>query len=82
MSESEQKLQEELRKAREKNTELEKSLDAMSMEVMHLRSQLIQFDNMKADSKQLEFLTSLNRETWQRVWDFLGAHSNKLCART
>ena len=72
MSESEQKLQEELKKAKEKNTELEKSLDAMSKEVMHLRSLLFRFDNIKADSKQLEFFTSLSRETWDCVWNFLG----------
>ena len=46
MSESEQKLEEELWKAKEENAELEKSLDAMSKEVMHLRSQLFRFDNI------------------------------------
>ena len=59
LSESEQKLREELQKAQEKNTELEKSLDARSKEVIHPRSQLFPFDNKKVDSKQLEFFTSL-----------------------
>ena len=72
LSESEQKLREELQKAQEKNTELEKSLDARSKEVTHPRSQLFPFDNKKVDSKQLEFFTSLSRETWDCVWNFLG----------
>ena len=70
MSESEQKLQEELKKAKEKNTELEKSLDAMSKEMMHPKVTVVSVCNIKTDSKQLEFFTCLSRETWVCVWDF------------
>ena len=38
---------------------------------------MFRFENIKADSKQLEFLTSLSRETWDCVWYCLEVQSSK-----
>ena len=43
--------------------------------VTHLQSQLFRFDNVNGDSKQLEFLTGLNGDTWDRLLRFLGVRS-------
>ena len=75
--EAERKLQDELVLSRERVAELEKTVNALSQDVKLLKTQQFRFDNIKDDSKQLEFFTGLNRETWDCLWGFLGVSSSR-----
>ena len=63
--------------SRERVAELEKTVNALSQDVKLLKTQQFRFDNIKNDSKQLEFFTGLNRETWDCLWGFLGVSSSR-----
>jgi len=67
----------ELQLAQTKVGELQEKAEQIKEENMHLGSQLFRYDNIKRDEEQLEFLTGLNKESWDSLWELLGIESNK-----
>ena len=67
----ERNLRNDLSAEREKRKALEDEIDRLKFELRHLKSQLSRFDNIRDDSKQLEFLTGLTRKSWDCLWQFL-----------
>ena len=68
---------EKLREFEEKNARLEEQVSKLKTEIVAVKSQLFRFEDVKEDSEQLEFLTGLNEETWDCLWQFLDVTSNK-----
>ena len=56
---------------KERRKALEDKIDRLKFELRHLKSQLFRFDNIRHDSKQIEFLTGLTRKSWDCLWQFL-----------
>lgn len=70
-SETERRLREELKQATDRIECLEAENNRLKERVAHLQGQLFRFDNIKNDDAQLAFLTGLNRETWDALWEVL-----------
>ena len=72
-----EKVKKELELSKKEAAALKETVETLDKNVTHLKSQLFRFGNVKGDSKQLEFLTGLNVEAWDNLWEFLDVRSQK-----
>ena len=55
----------------QKVAELESVVAALKKENTLLRSQLLRFENVAKDDKELLFYTGIDQEMWDCLWNFL-----------